>query len=42
MQMNWKVRFRNKTWLAMFIGLIVGFVYSVLKAFDAAENESAG
>ena len=34
MQMNWKVRFRNKTWLTMFISLIVGFVFNVLKMFD--------
>ena len=34
MQMNWKVRFRNKTWLMMFISLVVGFVFNVLKAFD--------
>ena len=34
MQMNWKVRFRNKTWLTMFISLVVGFVFNVLKAFD--------
>ena len=34
MQMNWKVRFRNKTWLAMFISLVVGFVYNILNMFD--------
>ena len=34
MQMNWKVRFRNKTWLTMFISLVVGFVYNILNAFD--------
>lgn len=34
MQMNWKVRFRNKTWLTMFCSLVVGFVFNVLKAFD--------
>lgn len=32
--MNWKVRFRNKTWLTMFISLIVGFVFNILKLFD--------
>ena len=31
---NWKVRFRNKTWLTMFISLIVGFVFNILRAFD--------
>ena len=32
--MNWKVRFKNKTWLSMFISLIVGFVFNMLKLFD--------
>jgi len=31
---NWKVRFRNKTWLTMFISLVVGFVFNILRAFD--------
>lgn len=31
---NWKVRFRNKTWLSMFISLVIGFIFNVLKAFD--------
>lgn len=31
---NWKVRFKNKTWLALFISLIVGFVFNILKLFD--------
>ena len=34
MQINWKVRFKNKTWLTMFISLIVGFVFNMLKMFD--------
>lgn len=34
MKMNWKVRFRNKTWLTMFISLVVGFVFNILKMFD--------
>ena len=34
MKLNWKVRFRNKTWLTMFISLIVGFVFNILKMFD--------
>lgn len=34
MKMNWKVRFKNKTWLSMFISLIVGFVFNILKMFD--------
>ena len=35
MKINWKVRFRNKTWLTMFISLIIGFVFNMLKLFDA-------
>ena len=34
MKINWKVRFKNKTWLTMFISLIVGFVYNLLRLFD--------
>ena len=34
MKINWKVRFRNKTWLTMFISLIIGFVFNMLKLFD--------
>lgn len=34
MKINWKVRFKNKAWLASFISLIVGFVYGMLALFD--------
>ena len=34
MKLNWKVRFHNKTWLGMFISLIVGFIFNLLKLFD--------
>ena len=34
MKMNWKVRFRNKTWLTMFVSLIIGFIFNMLKLFD--------
>lgn len=34
MNVNWKVRFKNKTWLSMFISLVVGFVFNLLKLFD--------
>ena len=34
MKVNWKVRFKNKTWLSMFLSLIVGFVFNILKMFD--------
>ena len=36
MKVNWKVRFKNKTWLSMFLSLIVGFVFNLLKMFDVA------
>lgn len=34
MNINWKVRFKNKVWLTMFISLIIGFVFNMLKLFD--------
>ena len=34
MKLNWKVRFKNKVWLASFISLIVGFIFNILSAFD--------
>ena len=34
MKINWKVRFKNPTWLTMFISLLVGFVFNILKMFD--------
>ena len=34
MKMNWKVRFKNKTWLFMFLSLIIGFVFNMLRLFD--------
>ena len=34
MKVNWKVRFKNKAWLSMFISLIVGFIFNMLKLFD--------
>ena len=36
MKINWKVRFKNKTWLTMFVSLIIGFVFNMLKLFDVA------
>lgn len=36
MKMNWKVRFKNKTWLTTFFSLIVGFAFNMLKLFDVA------
>lgn len=34
MKINWKVRFKNKTWLTMFISIVVGFIFNVLRLFD--------
>jgi len=34
MKVNWKVRFKNKTWLSMFLSLIIGFAFNLLKMFD--------
>lgn len=34
MKVNWKVRFKNKTWLSMFLSLIIGFIFNLLKMFD--------
>jgi len=34
MKINWKVRFKNKTWLSMFISLVVGFIFNILRLFD--------
>ena len=34
MKVNWKVRFKNKTWLTMFVSMIIGFVFNMLKLFD--------
>lgn len=30
MRINWKVRFKNKTWLIAFLAAIVAFVYQLL------------
>ncbi len=34
MNINWRVRFRNRIWLGSFLSLTVGFVYSMLALFD--------
>ena len=34
MKLNWKVRFKNKVWLGMFLSLIVGFIFNLLKLFE--------
>ena len=34
MKINWKVRFKNHTWLTSFIALVVSFVFDLLAMFD--------
>lgn len=34
MKINWKVRFKNKTWLVTFLLAILAFIYQVLGLFD--------
>ena len=34
MKINWKVRLRNKTWLASVLALVVSFVYDLLAMLD--------
>lgn len=36
MNINWKVRFRNKTWLAAALALLVTFVFDILSLFEIA------
>ncbi len=34
MKINWKVRIRNKTWLASVLALIISFLYDLLAMLD--------
>jgi phi LC3 family holin len=34
MKINWKVRLRNKTWVASLLALVVTFVYNMLATFE--------
>lgn len=34
MKINWRVRFRNKTWLSAVLALVVGFVYDLLAMLE--------
>ncbi len=34
MQINWKIRLRNKAWLASVLALIVSFIYDLLSMAD--------
>lgn len=40
MKINWKVRIRNKTWLAAMLAMIVSFVYDLLAAFEVVPTVS--
>ncbi len=40
MKINWKVRFRNKAWLASVAALVISFVYGMLEAFDVVPSVS--
>ena len=34
MKINWKVRFKNKTWLITFLITILAFIYQIIGMFD--------
>ena len=34
MELNWKVRFKNKVWLAAFLSTIITFIYTILAMLD--------
>ena len=36
MDINWRVRFRNKTWLAAALALLVTFIFDSLSLFEIA------
>ena len=40
MNINWKVRFRNKVWLAGFMAAIVSFTFVILGMFDIVPSVS--
>jgi phi LC3 family holin len=40
MKINWKARFKNKTFLVTFITLVVAFVYQVLGLFGVVPSIS--
>lgn len=33
-KINWKVRFKNKTWLGLLLALIISFVFNILALCD--------
>ena len=40
MKVNWKVRFKNKTFLVTFITVIVSAIYQILAAFEIVPKVS--
>ncbi len=34
MKINWKVRFKNKTWLIAFLLTVLAFIYQIFGLFD--------
>ena len=34
MRINWKVRFKNKTWLVTFLLAVLAFIYQIFGMFD--------
>lgn len=40
MKINWKARFKNKTFLITFIALLISFVYQMLGLFDIVPSIS--
>lgn len=34
MKVNWKVRFKNRIWLASFLCTVISFAYNILGMFD--------
>lgn len=34
MKINWKVRFKNKTWLVTFLLAVLAFIYQIFGMFD--------
>jgi phi LC3 family holin len=40
MKINWKARFKNKTFLITFITLVIAFVYQTLGLFDIVPSVS--
>lgn len=38
MKINWLVRFKNKTWLLSFLGVVIAFVYNLLGLFGVVPS----